>query len=205
MSTATTETQITSITPEQEAKIPGYLEKFLSIGLSTAPQNRAKAEDAIRASYVYFNKTNPDDYSTNPEFVWAPNPIAGSILAAQFAKGDMKVTQDEVREQAQYASYGSFEAYWVSTYSFIAHELPVKKDELIDITEEIIKECGVYWTFYDLVICTPKPTKIHMVDKKLHNPDGLALAYEDGNGLYAIDGVRKSSLMAAMLSSLHKE
>ena len=42
MSETTTETKktIDSLTPEQEAKIPEYYDKFLAIGLSTGPTNR---------------------------------------------------------------------------------------------------------------------------------------------------------------------
>lgn len=185
---------IDKLTPEQEAKIPEYLERFKNIGLSTRPTDRAKAEAAIRRSYEYMAKQS-SNFSKTPEFVWAESPMKGAILAAQFAKGSKDVTPSEIKDQASQASYGSFEAYWVSTYAFIAEQLPVQKDELIEIVLEIIEECGVYWTFEDLVVLTPKPCSIRMEGVTLHADDGMALEYGNGDGLYAFNGEVKNSLM----------
>lgn len=198
--TAENKKVIDSLTKEQEAMIPVYRERFRQIGLSTEPTDRAKAEDAIRRSYAYFHKLN-NTCVANPEIVWAGGPMEGAKLAAQYAKGDENVTSEEIRAQASQASYGSFEAYWVSTYAFIAEQLNVEKDELIDIAVDIVKECGVYWTFEDLVVLTPKPQAIVMVEDKLHNPEGPALAYENGDCLYAINGEVKANLMEIALAN----
>jgi hypothetical protein len=197
--------KIDDLTEEQKAKIPEYLQRFLDIGMSTAPTDRKKAEEAVRRSYKYLNKKDPNLCVASPEFVWAESPITGAVLAAQFAKGSTDVTEKEIKDQADHVSYGSFDAYWVSTYSFIANELPVEKDELCEISEEIVKECGVYWTFHDLVVLTPKPTSIVMEDKVLHNTEGPALSYPDGNCLYAYKGSIKGSLMEVAMTSKNKE
>lgn len=186
--------QIDSLTPEQEAQIPKYLAEYKAIGLSTAPTDKAAAEAAVIASYHY-------QKLATPEFIWAADPFEGAKLAAQHAKGDTDVTNSEIQDQATKASYGSFNAQWVVFYAFIARELKVKHDNLIDIVDELIKQCGVYWTFTDLVIMTPKPTAIHMKEDKLHNPSGLALEYASGKGVYALEGERKASLMEAMMQA----
>lgn len=184
---------IDTLTPEQQAKIPSYLEKYRNIGLSTRPTDKVRAEKALRASYKYLKMQDP-------EIRWVESPIKGAIMAAQEAKGSMDVTVEEVRDQASKASYGQFEAYWVSTPSFIAYELPVKRDELIDIVNEIVEEVNVYWTFEDLIIACEKPKSIHMQNEKLHNPDGLAIEYNDGWGVFAIEGERYPSMMAMLLA-----
>lgn len=194
-----TQKPISELTPEQEAKIPEYLEKFRKIGLSTDPTDRVKAEAAINRSYDYLSKQNL--CKPNPEIIWADSPMKGIVLAAQHAKGDLKVTDQEIQAQASLASYGSFEAYWASTYLFITNELPVEKDELADIVYDIISNCGVYWTFEDLVIITPKPSQIVMRNDKLHNTQGMALEYANGDGIYCIDGERKESLMEAVIAA----
>ena len=194
---------ISELTPAQEAQIPVYRERFRQLGLSTEPTDRAKAENAIKRAYAYLSKTGTEQ--ENPEIVWADSPMKGAILAAQYAKGDVKVTPKEVQEQASAASYGSFEAYWVSVYVFIAEQLPVKKDELADIALDIVTNCGVYWTFDDLVVLTPKPTKIEMKDSKLHSTSGMALEYPDGEGIYAINGDVKSSLMECAIAARNAE
>ena len=184
--------KIDSLTPEQQAKIPEYLEKYLQIGLSTTPCNRVNAEKAITASYVY-QKLPP------PEFEWYDSPKAGIRRAAEIAIGSYDLTDEQIREQASKASYGSFEAYWVAFYAFLAGELPIEKDGLIDIVKDIVVDCGVYWTFEKTVIITEKPVAIHIKDQKLHNSEGLALEYKDGTGVFAIEGVRYPSLLEMVI------
>lgn len=181
-------TVIDKLTKEQEEQIPVYLDRYLKVGMSTEPCDRVKAEAALKASYKYMKLPEP-------EIVWADSPMQGAVLAAQFAKGSLDVTKAEISDQAGKASYGSFEAYWVAFYAFIAEQLPVKKDELIDIVKEIVQNCGVYWTFKDLIVVTEKPIEIHMVNQKLHNEDGLAVKYKDGHGVFMIDGKRCRSLL----------
>ena len=62
---------ISSLTEEQKAKIPEYLERFQNIGLSTVPTDRKKAEQAITRSYEYLNKKDPATWQLNPEIIWA--------------------------------------------------------------------------------------------------------------------------------------
>jgi len=190
-----TQNKIEELTPEQQAKIPEYLERFKQIGLSTKPTDRKKAEEAIKRSYAYLKLPEP-------EIFWADDPFAGAKMAAQFANGVEEPTGKQIAEQAEHASYGSFNAYWVAFYSFVGNELPVKRDELLDIVEDIVNECGVYWTFEDAVILTPKPTKITMKEDKLHDTEDMALKYESGAGLYVINGELVPSLLEAKLDEV---
>lgn len=185
---------INSITPEQEAKIPEYLERYLKIGTSTTPCDRVKAEAAVSACYAYLKYAQP-------KFVWADSPYAGAKLAAQLAFDRQDVTQQEIQDQRPKASFGSFEAYWVSFYAFVAEQLPVTKDNLIDIVKEVVENCGVYWTFEGMVVMTEKPIALHFKDKKLHNPNGLALEYKDGTGVFAIEGKPYPSLLDMTIQS----
>lgn len=188
---------IDKLTPEQEAKIPEYIEKFREIGLSTAPTDKAKAEKALTESYRY-------QKLADPKFYWVKDPYEGAKLAAQMAKGDLNVTTQEIRDQASKASFGSLEAQWVVSHSFICRELPIEHDGLIYTVEDIVKECGVYWTFVEpaaIVVCT-KPTKISLdSERRLHCLDGYAFEFESGKGIYAYQGQWKASLMDVMLAS----
>lgn len=189
---------ISELTPAQEALLPEYRERFRDIGLDTSPTNKEKAEAAIRRSYEYLSKNGPE--VANPEIIWADSPQKGAILAAQHAKGSLNVTEKEIHAQAPLASFGSFEAYWVSVYVYITEQLPVEKDELSEIALDIVTNCGAYWTFEDLVILTPKPTNISMLDTKLHNATGPAIVYPNGDNIYALNGVLKNSLMEVMIA-----
>lgn len=190
--------KIKKLTKEQEAMIPVYLERYRAIGISTRPTDRSAAAQAVIEAYAYLKKPRP-------EIIWADSPFAGARIAAELAAGTKDVTKAQVADQASKASYGSLEAYWVAFYSFIGEQLPVEKDELLGIVNRIIEECGVYWTFDDTVVLTDKPTFISMVDGKLHNPNGKALEYKDGSGIFAYKGVRYSSLTELKIATLLKD
>lgn len=190
--------KINSLTKEQEDQIPVYLKRYEEIGLSTRPTDRVKAEAAITAAYTALGMAVP-------ELVWRASPYAGAILAAQLHKGSMDVSKEEIADQATKASYGSFEAYWVSFYAYIGEQLPVEVDKMLRIVQDIVDECGVYWTFEDIVVLTDKPTKICMKDDMAHSEDGKAIEYSDGSGLYAYRGVRYASLTEIKLNAIIKD
>ena len=192
------EGKIDKLTPEQEAKIPEYLDRFLKIGLSTEPCNRAEAEAAIAESYKFMNLKPPS------RFIWCDSPFEGVKIAAQLAHDREEVTKEEISDQISKASFGSLAAYWVGFYSFVANELPVKHDNLINVVERIIKNTGVYWTFEDAVVISEKPKTIHLKDEKLHNTEGMALEYRDGTGVYSVDGVRQRSLLDLAINAAEK-
>jgi hypothetical protein len=188
------------LSQEQIDKIPQYVEKFNSLTIKSGNTDKAKAEAAITRLYNHLSKTD-EKFKKDPEIVWADGPHAGAKLAAQYAKGDVNVTQDEIVQQADTASFGTFEAFWVSTYSFIAKEVDKSKDVLIDIVEDVVTHCGVFWTFEDLVVLTPIPTKIHIKDDKLHNENGPCVEYPNGEAVFAINGEYKDSLMSVAIAN----
>ena len=51
---------IEKLTPEQEALIPVYREKWRSIALSTEPIDRQKAREAVKAAYKLIGKQEPE-------------------------------------------------------------------------------------------------------------------------------------------------
>src|SRR3990167_9173131 len=71
--------RIESLTPEQVAKFPAYVEKWLKVGLSTAPCDRAKAEASIVASYRVANISGPKD------ILWVESPL-GCVCAVILLK-----------------------------------------------------------------------------------------------------------------------
>src|SRR3990167_2063431 len=71
--------RIESLTPEQVAKFPAYVEKWLKVGLSTAPCDRAKAEASIVASYRVANISWPKD------ILWVESPL-GCVCAVILLK-----------------------------------------------------------------------------------------------------------------------
>lgn len=193
------EKKIDKLTPAQERRVSEYLEKYEAIGLDTKRCDRAKAEQAVRESYRELK------LGAIEKFVWFENPWEGAKYAARLALTENKdylktgvlherlPTREQIKEQAQKASYGSFEAYWVAFYAFIEEVLEVDPHPLVPIAKNIVAECGAYWTFEGLVVMTEKPAEIHLKDmgdgkKVLHNTNGKALRYHDDTGLYAVNG-----------------
>lgn len=54
------QTRIEKVTPEQEALIPVYREKWRAIALSTEPIARQKASLAVKAAYATIGKKEPE-------------------------------------------------------------------------------------------------------------------------------------------------
>lgn len=188
---------IEKLTPEQEALIPVYMERFFKMGIDTTPSNRAKAEAALLKIHKLLG--HPD-----PEIVWANSPYEGAIIVAQTLKGSDDVTKEEIRDQYNKAQFGSFECYWVAFYTFVADNFPeFERDPNVDIMLDIIENVGVYWTFDKKIIITEKPSKICLnEEKKLHNADGYAIEYPNGDGVYAYNGTRYKSLLDMRLATM---
>lgn len=64
-------TKMKKLTPEQEALIPVYRDKWRQIALSTERIDRAKAESAIKAAYIANGKPEPEvQFYSSPCVVW---------------------------------------------------------------------------------------------------------------------------------------
>jgi hypothetical protein len=186
--------QINFLTPEQEAKIPEYRERFKKIALSTKPIDRAKAEESIKRLYSYLEQDEP-------RFEWVDNPIEGAKRAAQEATGRLDVTAQDIRDQASHASYGSLEACYVAFFSFLQNELPIERHPFVDIAVSLVENCGIFWAFERLAIMTERPKEICLKDGRLHNIEGYALSYKDW-GVYSIDGEIQKGLADVILKGM---
>jgi hypothetical protein len=69
-------TQITSLTDEQKAQMQPWVDKWIAIGLSCAPADRATAEQAYRACYVAA-RLDPQ-----VPILWVQSPIVGAFAAS---------------------------------------------------------------------------------------------------------------------------
>ena len=71
--------KITKLTPEQEARFPEFVRKWTTIGLSTAPADRPRAEKAIAGLYKLARLKKP-------RIIWLPCPISAALSAVCYAK-----------------------------------------------------------------------------------------------------------------------
>ncbi|MEH2092214.1 hypothetical protein [Nostoc sp.] len=67
---------IEKLTPEQEALIPVYREKWRAIALSTERIDRKKAAEAVKAAYTAIHKQEP-------EIIFCESPYAGLKIIYQ--------------------------------------------------------------------------------------------------------------------------
>lgn len=65
---------IDKLTPEQEARLPEYADKWIAIGKSTAPADRFKAAEGIRDIYVDAGRKEPE------YIVWCNSPMELTTL-----------------------------------------------------------------------------------------------------------------------------
>ena len=179
---------ITKLTPEQEALLEKEPEIWLAHAYSTEPCDRAKAEAAAAGLYTIAGYNPPE------KFVWVDSPLAAETYLNE-RLNQPKGTHNDT------STWGSQEAYWVGYYSFVRDKLGVEFDKKdsddLDVWIEYVKQC--FWTFnYDEeCILSERPTALHVnEERKLHNPDGPAVAFKDGFKLFYINGINVPEYIA---------
>ena len=71
--------KIMKLTPDQEARFPEFVRKWIDIGLSTQPADRPRAEAATAGLYRLANLNEP-------QVIWLPCPISAALSAVCYAR-----------------------------------------------------------------------------------------------------------------------
>jgi hypothetical protein len=104
--------------------------------------------------------------------------------------------RDQVRDQVGRAGYGQHDANWLGFYAAFAEFGIGAADRLSGMTRAA-RASGWWWPFRDACILTERPIELHRDERgRLHSIGGLALAYPDGWGIYAVHGVRVTEAIA---------
>lgn len=159
-----TDKKIDSLTPEQEAMMPQYVEKYNAIGLNTDPIDFDKAVEVIK---VFLE--DPKDYD-NREFVYCESPA-------------------DVPTSAKVITHGNMDSYWVSYYKFFNDNFAICPD--IEEMVPVIENCA--WVLYDdeKIYVVNRPCSIKFDDQNRgHSETGPAIAYSDGFSVYVWHGMR---------------
>ena len=88
--------RLESLTPEQVAKLAAYRDRWLKVGLSTEPTDRAATEAAVAEAYRAAKLEPPQIV------IWLASPMAGCIGAAlltDISKRGPSAVKDQVRAQ----------------------------------------------------------------------------------------------------------
>ena len=101
----------------------------------------------------------------------------------------------QLRDQIGKAIYGHHDLYWQAWLKFgldIGVTATDHQKEQLDALMEV-GQAGWWWPFEGGVVLTDRPTELHRDNRgRLHNTKGPAIAYADGWGVYALNGVRVS-------------
>ena len=215
---------IEKLTQEQIDKFPSYVEKWLSIGLSTEQCDREKCKNIIADVYGVAGLKAPKI------IIWLDSPFQGA-MAAQLLSGSKVAgaqvgdqvwaqvwdqvrdqvrdqvgdqvwaqvwaqVRDQVGDQVYRAGYGSHDSGWLSFYSFFLSECAIEDCNKLQPLMNLTENCGWFWPFENAVIFTERPKEIHLTNKKLHKDGGPAILYKDGFSVHALNGVRVTKEIA---------
>lgn len=169
--------KLNKLTEEQITKFPEYVNKWLEVGLSTAPVNLEKAKKAVCRAYELVGLKKPT------QFYVANSPIHAIEM---IQKLDPTLTQQEIFDEM---IYGNHEVYWLSYFDYFQTECGVKGLEKLEGLMELSKHTGWLNVYEDVVVFQHRPEKITFDDqKRLHCQDGPAIRYRDGLSVYAWHG-----------------
>lgn len=168
--------KIESLTPAHEAKFPEYIDRWAKIGLSMEDVNVDKALSIIKTMYTNVGLPFPKKH----EVYGSPF----SAITAMKEKYNFKVKLEDF-------VYAYHDAGWLSFYQFFRNEVDIEVDQRIDPLVELAKECGWCLFFDDLVVITRRIGDGKFDEEnRLHCEDGLAIVYEDGDGVACWHGQR---------------
>lgn len=172
-----TNKKIKSLTPQQEALLPEYLDRWLSVGLSTDRMDRSRAREAASECYRSVGLQPPET------FLYARSPVeARRILRGMGVPGPTITTSTH---------FNNHEAGSLGFYQFFRAEVGLDGMEPIDPLIRLSLECGWVNFLDEVCVLQERPTHIRFDDQqRTHSETGPAIEYEDGFAVYCWHGVR---------------
>lgn len=188
---------IEKLTPEQEARLPEYRDKWLKIGLSTERANRAEAEDGVRQAYTIQGLEPPKN------FIWAESPMGGIVAQAYLLAGLpqpddlLEALENPDPRTTKYLSdwftavidqgWGVYYSSWFETMTMIG----VTGLEKWAGLQKVAENAYWWWAFDDAAVLTDRPVEIHRDElNRLHSESGMAISFADGWGFHSWHGTR---------------
>ena len=198
--------KIESLTPEQIARFPEFVERWTKIGLCTEPADRPKAERSIRSMYRAAKLEPPK------KIVWCGSPMSQGLVRAIVLDERMikeigasvgDSVGDSVRasvrasvwDSVRASVYGQHDANWLGFYAYFREALALKKSTapLLGLTG-LCESAG--WAIPHAGICWVSERHSVLVRNaagRLHCATGPAVMYPDGWAIYAVNGTRVPS------------
>ena len=163
----------------QTLQLDVYRDKWMALGMSTAPLNFDAAVTAIKEAYRSANLKEPT------RFEIADSPI-DAIKVIQ--KIDPSMSANQIFNDM---SFGNHDAPWLGFYEYFRDICKLVCCNTLNGMIELGKHSGWLNMYKDLVVFQHRPTMILMDDQaRLHCDHGPAILYLDGFAVYAWHGVR---------------
>lgn len=170
--------KIESLTPEQEARFPEFVDKWLKIGMNTDPLDFENAKEAAKKMYRIAGLPEPTEFLTAKSPMDAINIIQG--IDPSKSKSDI----------LQEFLYGAHDAGWISFYDYFSEVVGFDLS-VIDGIKDLAKYSGWASFYENLVVFQDRPDTIKFDNEnRLHCEDGPAIHYRDGYSVYSWHGVR---------------
>jgi hypothetical protein len=200
--------KIEKLTPEQEAKMPEYVKKWISVATSTVDIDFETQTEIVRDFRGLIN------LKQEVPLVVGNNPIECWVLCCLHEQG---VKQEDLQAEMEkvFAHKSTYEvpqaslpyntcllSYVFSFYDYMFTEVGVEIEAELMQKYKTWERTSAIWAIYPLdeltVICR-KPTEIHLNENNvLHRDGGPALKFE-GLGdfkIFALNGVRVPEYLA---------
>ena len=183
-------TKIESLTPEQIARLPEFVDKWRQIGLSTAPADRPRAEKAIAEMYRQGGLKPPK------HIVWCGSPLSMCLTKEALSKKVRASVVDSVRasvgDSVGDSVYGQHDAAGLGFYDYFrdACGLTKQTDKLAGLTE-LAHSAGWALLFRDICFVSERHDVVKQDERwRLHCETGPVVHYPDGFQIFAWHGVR---------------
>lgn len=200
--------KIDKLTPEQEALMPSYVDKWIKIGTDTVQT----AEDTAKEIVKDFRELIKMD--SNVPTIFAENPIEAWVLCCLH---EQNVALDKLQETMRSVFAGNRD-YTIpkaslpfndislcstfSFYDYMINVVGVKLEEELQKKYEVWERTSKVWGIYPLetltVVCK-KPLEVHLNENRvLHRDGGPALVF-GGEGdfrIFALNGVSVPEYLA---------
>lgn len=171
---------IAKLTPEQEAALPKYRDKWREVGLNTDPIDRQAAQDSVNELYD-ISKRKP------PEIVWGRSPLECLNLRHQRSRGKGALWQEIFFMGAQ-------ESFWLAFYDFVESigiEFPPDIKRHFEAHKRYARHCGWMYAYDKVAYVSDRISEVHFdAQGRLHNATGPAINHRDGFACYSWHGMR---------------
>ena len=195
--------QIKTLTKEQAARFPEWVEKWLAVGLSVDRADWIALDEAALGIYKLCKLKRPKVilHMESPFGVTVGGALAlGLLKNFQVESQVWSQVRSQVESQVESQVWSGINNYWggqfwASWYAYISffHDVCGLNDATLSsyALGENLRTSGWVWWHEDVCAISDRPVQIYRDDRgRLHAADTMAIAYPDTWGVYAWHGVR---------------